>query len=82
MSCGSSNCIGNLFIIYLFLFKRNYPGTFVISRNFFSNVIINNFISLVRREIDTDSENVSLVWHSISDGQETCSSKSVSLISM
>ena len=32
------------------------------------------------RDTDTDSENVSLIWHSISYGRKTCSSKGVSLI--
>ena len=36
--------------------------------------------SLVLRDSDTDSENVSLIRRSVSDGQETCSSKGVSLI--
>ena len=51
----SSYCIDNLFIIYLFLkrnsIKRNYVGKFDITCGMFSNVIINNIISLVLRDI-------------------------------
>ena len=43
-------------------------------------VIISNFISLVLRDSDRDSENVSLIRRSVSDGQKTCSSKCVSRI--
>ena len=46
----------------------------------FSNVIINSVISLVLRDSDTDSENVSLIQCSVSDGQKTLSSKGVSLL--
>ena len=72
----SRYCIDNLFIIYLFLnrnfiFKRNYSGTFDVSCDTFSNVI-----SLVLK----DSENVTLIRLSASDGLEKCSSKCVSLI--
>ena len=48
---------------------------FDVSCDMFSYVI-----SLVLKESDTDSENVSLIWHSVSDGQKACSSKGVSLI--
>ena len=44
---------------------------------------VNNVISLVlrnSRNSDLDSENISLIWHSVSDGQKSCSSKGVSLI--
>ena len=37
-------------------------------------------LEMCLRHSDTDSENVSLIWHSVSDGQKTCSSKDVSLI--
>ena len=72
----SSYSIDNLFIIYLLLkrnsiFKRYYAATFDISRGMFSNGIINNVISLVLRDSDTDSENVSLIRRSVSDGQKT-----------
>ena len=30
--------------------------------------------------VDTNSENVSLIWPSVSDGEKTCSSKGVSLV--
>ena len=46
----------------------------------FSNVIISSVISLVLRDSDTDSENVSLTQCSVSDGQKTLSSKGVSLL--
>ena len=74
----SSNCVDNLFIIYLFLkrnpiSRRNYAGTLDVSFDTF-----NNAISLVLRDSDTDSENVS--QRSGSNGQKTWSSKSVSLI--
>ena len=46
----------------------------------FSNVIISNVISLVLRDSDTDSENVSVIRRSVSDGQISCSLKCVSLI--
>ena len=36
----------------------------------FSNVIISIAISLVSRDSDTDSENVSLIRRSVSDGQK------------
>ena len=55
-------------------------GTFDISRGIFSNVIITNVISLILKDSDMDSENVSLIQHSVSDGQKTYSSKGVSLI--
>ena len=47
---------------------------------FVSCSMFSNVISLVVKGSDTDSENVSLIWHSESDGQKTCSSKGVSLI--
>ena len=76
----SSFCIDNLFIIHLFLkrnsvLKGNYAGIFDFSCGMFSNVI-----SLVLKQSDKDSENVSLIRFSVSDGQKTCSSKGVSLI--
>ena len=37
-------------------------------------------ISLVSRDSDTDSENVSLIQRSVSDGKKSCCSKGVSLI--
>ena len=46
----------------------------------FSNVIISKVISLVLRDGDTNSEKVSLIRHSVSDGQKICSSKGVSVI--
>ena len=36
----------------------------------FRNVVISNDISLVLRDSDMDSENFSLIWHSVSDGQK------------
>ena len=80
----SSSCI-NLFSINIFfkrssIFKRNYAGTFDVPCGMFCNVIINNVISFVLRDGDTDSENLSLIRHSVSDGQKTCSSEGVSLI--
>ena len=42
--------------------------------------MFSNVISLVLRDSDTDSENVSLIWLSLSNGQKACSSKGVSLI--
>ena len=44
------------------------------------NIIFNNIISLVLRDIDRDSENISLIRRFVSDDQETCSSKDASLI--
>ena len=55
-------------------------GTFDVSCSMFNNLIFSNVISLVLRDSDTDSENVSLIWLSVSDGQKACSSKGVSLI--
>ena len=52
-----------------------YPRTFDISCGMFSNII-----SLVLRESYTDLEKVCSIWHSVSDGQKTCSSKGESLI--
>ena len=76
----SSYYIGSLFIIYFFLkrnyvFTCNYMGTCDVSCVCFSNVI-----SLILRDSIMDSENVSLIQPSVSDGQKTCSSKGVSLI--
>ena len=68
------------YCIYLFRLKRNYVRTFDVSCGMFSNVTISNFISLVLRDSDTDPENVSLIRRSVSDGQKTCISKSVSFI--
>ena len=67
----ASYCIDNLSIIYLFfkrfsVFKCNYGGTFDVSWVMFSNVF-----SLVVRDSDMDSENVSLIRRSVSDGQKT-----------
>ena len=42
--------------------------------------MFSSVISLVLRDSDTDSENVSFIRRSVSDGQNTCSSKGVSLI--
>ena len=53
----------------------NYAGTFDVSCVKFSNSI-----SLVSRDSDTDSENISLIQRFVSDGQKTCSLKGVSLI--
>ena len=69
-----------MFIIYLSLkrnsiFERNYAGTFDVSCNMFSDDI-----SLVLRDSNINSENISLIQLSISDGQKTCNAKSVSLI--
>ena len=64
-SIWSSYCIDNLF-------SRKYAGNFDIS--------CGKVISLVLRDNDRDSENVSLVQHSVSDGQKTRSSKDVSLM--
>ena len=50
-------------------------GTFDVSCGKLSSVI-----SLVSRDSDTDSENVSLIRRSVSDGQKTCSSKDLSLM--
>ena len=63
-----------------FHFKRNYVGKLDISCGMFSNDIISNVISLVLKDGDMDSENLSLIWRSVSDGQKTSSSKDVSLI--
>ena len=76
----SRYCIDNLFIIYSFLkrnsiFKRNYGGTFDVSCIMFSNVF-----HLLLRVNDMESENVTLIRRSVSDGQKTSSSKGVSLI--
>ena len=58
-----------VFIMYLFfkrnsIFKHNYARTFDVSCGMFSNVI-----SLILRDGDTDSEIISLIWRSVSDGQ-------------
>ena len=42
--------------------------------------IISNVICLVLKDSNTESENVSLIQRSVSDGQRTCSSTGVSLI--
>ena len=41
----------------------------------FSNVIISSVISLVLRDSDTDSENISLIWHSVPEDQKRNSFK-------
>ena len=76
----TSYSIDNIFITYLFLkgnssLKRNYSGIFDVSYVVFSNVI-----SLVLRDSDMGSKNISLIRRSVLDGQKTCSSKGVSLI--
>ena len=78
----SSYCIDYLFIILQkkIHFKYNFAETFAVSCGMLSNVIISNVISLFLRNSDMDSENVSLILHSVSDGQKTFSSKGVSLI--
>ena len=38
-----------------------------------------NYSHVTLRDSDIDSENVSLIWRSVSDSQKTCSSKGVSL---
>ena len=63
-----------------FHFIRYSLGTFDVFCGMFCNVIISNVISLVLKDSDTDSGNVSLIWRSVSDGQKTCSSKGVSLM--
>ena len=46
-------------------------GTFDVSCGMFCEVIITNITSLVLRDSDTDSENISLmIWHAVSDGQK------------
>ena len=75
----SSFCIANFCIIYPFLkrismVKCNYAGTVDISCGILSNVILFS-PSLVLRESDTDSENISLILLTVSDGQKTCSLK-------
>ena len=59
------------------IFKRNNDRAFALPAVFFINV---NVISLVLRDSDTDSENVSLIRRSVSNSQKTCSSTGVSLI--
>ena len=61
-------------------FERNYAVTLDVSCGMISNIIISNVINLNYGVNDTDLENVSLIWRSISDGQKTCSSKDASLI--
>ena len=70
----SSYYIDNLFIIYPFLklnstFKRNNAEVL----NAYCG-IIRYVTSLVLRDSDTGSENVTLIRRSVPDGQETCSS--------
>ena len=43
--------------------------TFDISCGMFSNVIISNAISLILRDSDIESEKVSLIWGSVSEGK-------------
>ena len=71
----SKKCSQNEIFFKTFLFKRNYAGAFDVSCTCFSNDI-----SLVLRDGDADSENVGLIWRSVSDSQKTCSSKGASLI--
>ena len=46
----------------------------------FSDVINGNVISLVLKDSDMDSENVTLIRRSVSDGWKTCSFKGLLLI--
>ena len=71
----SCYCIDNCLLYFNSIFKHTYVYTFDFSSGMFSNDI-----SLVLRECDTDSENVSLIRRTVSDGQKTCNSKGVSLI--
>ena len=58
-----------IFLLYTFpFFKRKYVGIFDVTRDISSNAI-----SFVLKNGDTDSENVSLIWRFVSDGQKTCS---------
>ena len=55
--------------------KCNYAGTIGVSCG-----MLNDVISIILKNSDTDSESVSLIQRSVSDGQKTCTSKGVSLI--
>ena len=57
------------------ILKCNYAGTIGVSCD-----MLNDVISIILRNSDTDSENVSLIQRSVSDGQKTCTPKGVSLI--
>ena len=73
----SSYCIVSIIcLLYTFSFKE-YLNVKIWSM--FSNVIVFS-PSLILRDSDTDSENVSLIRLSVLHGQKTCSSKVVSLI--
>ena len=63
-----SYCSDNIFIIYIFSQKK-----------FHLSVITREHLTFLA-DSDTDSENVSLVRRSVSDGQKPCSSKGVSLM--
>ena len=72
-----------MFIIYVYPKNSiNSGGTFDVSCGMFCNVIISNVISQVLKDSDADSENISLIRHSVSDGPKTCSSKGVSLMAV
>ena len=58
-----------------FHFQSYYTGTFDVPCGMLSNII-----SLLLRDGDLNSENVSLIQLSVSGGQRTCSSKGVLLI--
>ena len=74
----SSYCIDKL--LYLFLqrnstFKHTHMGAFNVSCGMCSN-----FVSLILKDSDMDSENVNLIQLSVPDGQKTCIAKDVSSI--
>ena len=62
--------------------SKEIPYLKLITRYYltFLAACFSNVISLVLRDSDADSENVSLIRRSVSDGQKTCSSNGVSLI--
>ena len=55
------------------IFKCNYA--FNISRSMVSNIT-----SLILRDCDMDSENISLIRGAVADGHKACGSKGISLI--
>ena len=78
----SSSCNDDLFNIYIFLKRNSILNVITREHLTFLAGMFTNVVSLILRDGDTDSENVSLIRRSASHGQKTCNSKGVSLIGM
>ena len=57
--------------------SKEIPVVNIITADVFCNIMYINVISFVIRDSDKDSENLSLIWRSVSDDQKTCSSEGI-----